>query len=292
MTTALAFQSTTFDVIDRNGQPWIQSKQLAQALGYKLENSVQKIYERNADEFTPAMSEKVNLTLSGNLTTAVRIFSLRGCHLIAMFARTPVAKAFRRWVLDVLDELNENGGIASPADLSSLSTAKSRKPLRGLVNAWAQLTGVHPSVLWPQVKAHFSLSRIDDLPEAWIPDALAFVQEKIDGLSRQREALPPPAAMPPQPMVQGTLSQGTLVPVNELPPIERKDGFAEAVVDKCLRGALEKLNNAFLHCQFMDSRTAPKESESRSLYIAAMCNIDAAGAILRAMIAAEKSRIK
>lgn len=32
-----------------------------------------------------------------------RIFSLRGCHLLAMFARTPVAKEFRRWVLDVLE---------------------------------------------------------------------------------------------------------------------------------------------------------------------------------------------
>ncbi|MDE5878473.1 MAG: hypothetical protein K2G99_00335, partial [Desulfovibrio sp.] len=32
----------------------------------------------------------------------------------------------------------------------------------------------------PQVRAHFQLSRIDDLPESWLPDALAFVQEKID----------------------------------------------------------------------------------------------------------------
>ncbi|WP_354666697.1 P22AR C-terminal domain-containing protein, partial [Escherichia coli] len=32
-----------------------------------------------------------------------RVFSLRGAHLIAMFARTPVAKEFRRWVLDILD---------------------------------------------------------------------------------------------------------------------------------------------------------------------------------------------
>ena len=34
---------------------------------------------------------------------AVRIFSLRGAHLIAMFARTKVAKDFRKWVLDILD---------------------------------------------------------------------------------------------------------------------------------------------------------------------------------------------
>lgn len=39
----------------------------------------------------------------------MRIFSLRGAHLVAMFARTPKAKAFRRWVLDVLDAITQGG---------------------------------------------------------------------------------------------------------------------------------------------------------------------------------------
>ncbi len=42
----------------------------------------------------------------------VRIFSLRGAHLIAMFARTPVAKEFRRWVLDILDREVAHSPIA------------------------------------------------------------------------------------------------------------------------------------------------------------------------------------
>ena len=42
-----------------------------------------------------------------NLTVRARIFSLRGCHLLAMFARTPVAKAFRRWVLDVIEQYGD-----------------------------------------------------------------------------------------------------------------------------------------------------------------------------------------
>ena len=33
----------------------------------------------------------------------VRIFSPRGCYLLGMLARTERAKAFRRWVLDVLE---------------------------------------------------------------------------------------------------------------------------------------------------------------------------------------------
>ncbi|CAJ0743827.1 hypothetical protein R76696_04673 [Ralstonia mannitolilytica] len=33
----------------------------------------------------------------------MRIFSPRGCYLLGMLARTERAKAFRRWVLDVLE---------------------------------------------------------------------------------------------------------------------------------------------------------------------------------------------
>lgn len=70
----------------------------------------------------------------------------------------------------------------------SISTAASRKPLRALVHAWAQISGTPHTALWPQVKAHFQLERIDDLPEEWIPDALEWVQGKIDSLT---PALPP-----------------------------------------------------------------------------------------------------
>ena len=60
------------------------------------------------------------------------------------------------------------------------STADDRKPLRSLVFAWSRTAGVHVDTCWPQVKAHFQLTRLDDLPVEWIPDALAFVQGKID----------------------------------------------------------------------------------------------------------------
>jgi prophage antirepressor-like protein len=50
----------------------------------------------------------------------VRIFSLRGAHLNAMFARTSVAKEFRRWVLDVLDhEVGNTQPAPSPASNDS-----------------------------------------------------------------------------------------------------------------------------------------------------------------------------
>ncbi len=101
--TAFTFQSTTFNVVERDGQMWLRASDIARALGYANDNAVTRIFSRNEAEFTGRMTEKVTLTLSGNLTSETRIFSLRGAHLIGMFARTPRAAEFRRWVLDVLE---------------------------------------------------------------------------------------------------------------------------------------------------------------------------------------------
>ena len=197
MNTALAFNEVNFDVIPQNSQPWIRSPQIAVALGYARADKVNDLYSRHADEFSPGMTAVVSLPTDGG-PQETRIFSLRGCHLLAMFSRTPVAKAFRKWVLDVLDRLAEEEQAALPhgdtltateqATILTPSTADDRKPLRSLVHAWAQIAGKSHTALWPQVKAHFQLARIDDLPVEWIPDALAFVQGKIDTTDR---ALPP-----------------------------------------------------------------------------------------------------
>ncbi|WP_392463960.1 P22AR C-terminal domain-containing protein [Aeromonas dhakensis] len=101
---SIRFHDTQFTVIPHHGQPWLTATQIAQALGYASDDAVSRIYRRNADEFTPCMTGTVNLTVPGNpMPIPVRIFSLRGAHLIAMFSRTALAKEFRRWVLDVLD---------------------------------------------------------------------------------------------------------------------------------------------------------------------------------------------
>ncbi|EAV8525332.1 hypothetical protein FEQ43_06760 [Salmonella enterica] len=103
MITQLTFHDTKFDVIEHNNQIWISSRQLAEAIGYKCVKSIANLYNQNSEEFTDGMSQVIESVTSGNYRKKVRIFSLRGAHLIAMFARTPVAKEFRRWVLDILD---------------------------------------------------------------------------------------------------------------------------------------------------------------------------------------------
>lgn len=82
---------------------WFTSSDLASALEYSNSRAVTMIYNKYADEFSEGMTQVLEMSTSGNYRKKVRVFSLRGAHLIAMFARTDVAKEFRRWVLDILD---------------------------------------------------------------------------------------------------------------------------------------------------------------------------------------------
>ncbi|MFE8346320.1 MAG: Bro-N domain-containing protein [Xylella fastidiosa subsp. multiplex] len=116
---AVCFSGQSLSIIDRDGMPYLSARDLARALGYADERSVLRIYARRAGEFTYQMSTVVNLTtVTGDKPT--RLFSPRGCHLVAMFARTSVAAAFRRWVLDVLEVLpsiRKTGGYSATGTL-------------------------------------------------------------------------------------------------------------------------------------------------------------------------------
>jgi hypothetical protein len=102
----LTFQNTELSIIDRDGVPWLTGPDIARALGYASADEIGKLYRRHKDEFTDAMSLTVKLTGRGHIApTNHRIYSPRGAQLIAMLAKTPRAKDFRRWVLDVLEGL-------------------------------------------------------------------------------------------------------------------------------------------------------------------------------------------
>lgn len=110
----LTFQQTAFHPVSHAGETWLTSSELAAALGYKKSDAVTQIYSRYHDEFTEKMSTTLKMSVvrkTGVVDIPVRVFSLRGAHLVAMFASTPTAKDFRRWVLDVLDREVENGTV-------------------------------------------------------------------------------------------------------------------------------------------------------------------------------------
>ena len=236
MTASLCFNEFTFSPVIRDSQPWFKSSELARALGYKDENSVRRIYERNADEFTENMTQVVENLHTVNLTVRARIFSLRGCYALAMFARTPVAKAFRKWCLDVIEQYGDRVPVECPTPLAP-STPDDRKPLRDMVNVWARLSGVHPSNLWPQVRARFQLGRIDDLPTNWLPDALAWVQSKIDELNQK-----PKAALPAVP--QPTRQEQTATALERFRTFQREFFKVGSELEHCLRDAYWMPGNA------------------------------------------------
>jgi len=106
MMKELMFQNQTIRLIDKDGKKWASAADIARALGYARADKVTRIYDRHKAEFSASMTQIVEtptLGASGNLVTQTRVFSLRGAHLIGMFARTSRAQEFRRWVLDILE---------------------------------------------------------------------------------------------------------------------------------------------------------------------------------------------
>lgn len=208
MSQSLCFQSVEFDVIPQNSQPWVRGYQIGTALGYgeNADVSIRKLYTRHADEFTPAMTAVVTLPTEGG-PQETRIFSLRGCHLLAMFARTPVAKAFRRWVLDVIERYGDRVPVASPVTLNDAPISpEQRAELKLIVDSKA---GMVPKAvqrraykeIWTRFNRHFHIAEYKQLPCSRMDEARDFLLSmqvnagKIEALPQA--ALPSPCAAHP-----------------------------------------------------------------------------------------------
>lgn len=134
MPKSLSFKGHEFNTVENNGQPCITLSEIATVLYGKSEHEtnasiddskggaqsatpfetrVRDLYRRHADEFTEKMTALVELQTPGG-KQMVRVFSLRGCHLLGMFARTPVAKEFRRWALDVIENRDREANETLP----------------------------------------------------------------------------------------------------------------------------------------------------------------------------------
>ena len=169
--TTLTFQNTTLSVINQHNQTFLTASELGKALEYADPvKAIVKIYDRNADEFTPEMTALVEMQTAGGLQK-VRIFSLRGAHLIAMFARTKIAKAFRKWVLDVLDEEVKKSTALLPITI----TPEQQQAIQSAVQQAHHRTGLHWQEIYRQLKAMFHIAKYDQLPQEQYGNAMAFI---------------------------------------------------------------------------------------------------------------------
>ena len=205
MSHSLCFNDFTFSPITRGNQPWIRATELARALGYGRENQVSRLYRNNADEFTPDMTQLVEITAQpqNGAEGRARIFSLRGCHLLAMFARTPVAKAFRKWVLDVIEQYGDRVPVAEPVTLNDeLISAAERAELKLIVDAKlstypAAVQGKARAEIWAKFNRHFRIAEYKQLPTRLMPEAREFLLSvrvrAINAIPTAESAIPYPS---------------------------------------------------------------------------------------------------
>lgn len=168
---ALSFNEVNFTPVQQNGQIWLKTSELAEALGYSDQSGVTRIYSRNDDEFTQAMSCSVKLTEKGQ-SREIRVFSLRGAHLIAMFSKTAIAKQFRKWVLDILDrevlgKQIESRQSVSPEQQALLHEIVARRS-SGERKIFAEM--------WSRHNRHFKIARYSQLLAIHFPEAIHYLE--------------------------------------------------------------------------------------------------------------------
>lgn len=93
----VTFNNHNIQLISHNGQPYMTLHQIGGALEYARPDKISTIYNEHKEEFDEDMSCIIR---HGN--TRIRIFNREGAWLIGMFARTPKAVEFRKWVLKTL----------------------------------------------------------------------------------------------------------------------------------------------------------------------------------------------
>ncbi len=160
---SLDFQGITLSITDHKGRPWLTLNEVARALygikggaetvgpfdeenkkgraktGTPLETArshTLRTFKTHADEFTTDETALIDLSTAGGLQKG-RVFSIRGCRLMGMVSRAPMAKPFRKWALDQFDVLD---ALALPAPESQPSLSGGFTPgqmaaLKALVEA-------------------------------------------------------------------------------------------------------------------------------------------------------------
>ena len=159
------------------------------------ENSLQHNFEETYQEQeTPFGVKQIRVFILYRDGFMLLVMGYTGKKALSM--KLPYIEAFNRMEEELARQKEAARNITQdivdfPGTLSiTPSSVADRKPLRALVGSWAKLSNAPFDACWNQLKAAFNLANIKELPQEWIPDALAWVQARIDAL---------PKALPPQP---------------------------------------------------------------------------------------------
>ena len=214
MTMPVAASVESLPRLVYQGQPVITTEFLAGMYGVQTQN-IHDNFRKNQDRFVPG---KHFIKLEGKELKALRdypesfrsVIPARTRHLVLWTARgsarhakmlnTDTAWDVYERMEDGYFELLEQKAAQptpkpAPANLVT-STPADRAPLRSLcavlarkIAAPGRPTQDHHRSVSQQLKANFQLDTIKQLPLAWIPDATAWLQDRIDAI---QTALPAP----------------------------------------------------------------------------------------------------
>ena len=107
------FNHQNIELISKNNQLYMSGAQIGRVIELSQNDGVAKIYGRHKSEFTDEMT----ITIRQGRST-VRLYNREGAWLIGMFARTPKAAEFRKWVLKVLGTVVDNTQPDKPVIVS------------------------------------------------------------------------------------------------------------------------------------------------------------------------------
>lgn len=136
------FNHQNIELISKNNQLYMSGAQIGRVIELSQNDGVAKIYGRHKSEFTDEMT----ITIRQGRST-VRLYNREGAWLIGMFARTPKAAEFRKWVLKVLGTVVDNTQPEKPVIVSEhtralpsgkkeiVLSAKAREEIGGITKA-------------------------------------------------------------------------------------------------------------------------------------------------------------
>jgi prophage antirepressor-like protein len=133
---------TQGDFLHKDGRYWLTTEQLGKYLGFNnSHNGVLNIHQRNSDELKPFTCTH-KMSVQGGQNRDVRLFDEQGCYIVAMLARTPQAKEFRRALARFLLEIRskEKEFAETLQDLNSLKQQVAAMRIKKLLSLY-KMTG-------------------------------------------------------------------------------------------------------------------------------------------------------
>lgn len=155
------FNNQNLEIINRNGQLYLSGVQIGKALEYdNPAKAVGNIYRNHQEEFTDDMSMTLDLRVirKRDRNYLSRVYNREGAWLIGMFARTPKAAEFRKWVLKVLGAVADDKPVIVSEHTRSLPSG--RKEIVLSEKAKEEVGGIVKAVVHSEINKLFTGSEL------------------------------------------------------------------------------------------------------------------------------------